>query len=132
MHAARLGLNLLMLAALSACGDATPPGGESASPAIPVVSGEPGPSDILAALPAAEQPYGLDVYTAKCLQCHGNLGQGVDDNPPLKGLDPRAMYRKLLDYRAGGIEGEAARPMSDAVKNLDDAELAAVSIYAGE
>lgn len=132
MHALRFVSNLLLVAALSACGDATPPGSERASPATPAASGEPAPADILATLPAAEQPYGLDVYTAQCLQCHGNLGQGVDNNPPLKGLDSAAMYHKLLDYRAGRIAGEAAGPMRDAVKDLDDAKLAAASIYAGQ
>lgn len=132
MHAIRFTLNLLVIAALSACGDATAPDSESGSPATAAASGEPAPSDILAALPAAEQPYGLDVYTAKCLQCHGALGQGIANNPPLTGLDPGAMYRKLHDYRAGRIAGAAAGPMRDAVKDLGDPELAAVSLYAGE
>jgi cytochrome c553 len=89
----------------------------------------PDPSDILAALPPEAQPYGLDVYTAKCASCHGNLGQGVDKNPALKGLTPAAMQQKLLDYRADKTPGAH---MDGEMAGLSDAEIAAVSIYAGE
>jgi cytochrome c553 len=124
-----LAASLYLLVLLSACGDATPPGGEPASQAA---SGGPNPADILAALPPVAQPYGLDVYTGKCLNCHGNLGQGIDTNPALKGLTRTAMYRKLLDYRSGKIQGERTAVMAKAVAGLSDGELAAVSIYAGE
>lgn len=132
MIATRIGLSLLVIAALSACGDATSPGGESAAPSEPAASTGPGPTDILAALPPEAQPYGLDVYTAHCAKCHGDVGQGVDNHPALKGMTPTAMYQKLLDYRAGNIPGEQAGAMHEAVKGLSDAEIAAVSIYAGE
>jgi len=129
MKPALLATSLSLLAALVACGDATPPGGESASRAASV---GPDPADIVAALPPDAQPYGLDVYTGKCLSCHGNLGQGVDTNPALRGLTRAAMYQKLLDYRAGKTQGERAAAMAKAVAGLSDGELAAVSIYAGE
>ena len=129
MIATRIGLSLLVIAALSACGDATSPGSESAEPAA---STGPGPTDILAALPPEDQPYGLDVYTAHCAKCHGDTGQGVDQHPALKGMTPTAMYQKLLDYRGGNIQGEQAGAMHEAVKDLSDADIAAVSIYAGE
>jgi len=132
MIATRIGLSLLVIAALTGCGDATSPGGESAAPAGPVASTGPGPTDILAALPPETQPYGLDVYTAHCMKCHGDMGQGVDNHPALKGMTPTAMYQKLLDYRGGNIQGEQAGAMREAVKDLSDAEIAAVSIYAGE
>lgn len=121
-------LSLFVFAALTACGDATSPGSEGASQGGSAASSAPSPSDILAALPPEDQPYGLDVYTAKCASCHGDLGQGVDKNPPLKGLSPTAMQQKLLDYRAGKIQGGKATGKAD----LSDAEIAAVSIYAGE
>jgi cytochrome c553 len=121
-------LSLLVFAALAACGDATSPGSEGASQDGSASSSAPGPSDVLAALPPESQPYGLDVYTAKCSSCHGNLGQGVGKNPPLTGLTPSAMQQKLLDFRAGKIKGEQASAKAD----LSDAEIAAVSIYAGD
>ena len=121
MQSIRLGLSLLVLATLTACGDSTTPSGEA--PTGSAASAAPGPWDTLAALSPADQPYGLDVYTAKCASCHGNLGQGVDKNPPLKGLSPTAMQQKLLDYRAAKAAGKA---------DLSDAEIASVSIYAGE
>jgi cytochrome c553 len=128
MKPVHLATSLFLFAALAACGDATPPSGEDASQAG-AASTLPDPSDILAALPPEAQPYGLDVYTAKCASCHGNLGQGVDKNPALKGLTPAAMQQKLLDYRAGKTPGVH---MDGEMAGLSDAEIAAVSIYAGE
>ncbi|MHB1083763.1 MAG: c-type cytochrome [Thiobacillus sp.] len=125
MQSTRLALSLLVCAALSACGDATPPNSEGTSQAGPSA---PGPWDTLAALPPEAQPYGLDVYTAKCASCHGNLGQGVDKNPPITGLTPTAMQQKLLDYRSGKIRAKQVA----AKTSLSDAEIAAVSVYAGD
>lgn len=121
MQSIRLGLSLLAFTLVSACGESTAPSGEA--PTGSAASAAPGPWDILAALSPADQPYGLDVYTAKCVSCHGNLGQGVDKNPPLKGLSPTAMQQKLLDYRAAKAAGKT---------DLSDAEIASVSMYAGE
>lgn len=128
MKPVHLGTSLFLFAALAACGDATAPSGEAGSAASTL----PDPSDILAALPPEAQPYGLDVYTAKCVSCHGNLGQGVVKNPALKGLTPAAMQQKLLDYRAGKTLGAQTAVMARVVTGLSDAEIAAVSIYAGE
>jgi cytochrome c553 len=129
MKPVHLATSLFLFAALAACGDATPPGGEDAPQAGAAASTLPDPSDILAALPPEAQPYGLDVYTAKCASCHGDLGQGVDKNPALKGLTPAAMQQKLLDYRAGKTPGAHT---DEEMAGLSDAEIAAVSIYAGE
>ena len=126
MQPIRLGLSLLAFALVSACGDSNTPGGEALTGSA--ASSVPGPWDTLAALSPEDQPYGLDVYTAKCASCHGSLGQGIDKTPPLKGLSPSAMQLKLLDYRAGKIQGGKATGKAD----LSDAEIAAVSIYAGE
>ena len=121
MQSIRLGLSLLAFTLVSACGDSAAPGGETQTG--PAASSAPGPWDTLAALSPEDQPYGLDVYTAKCASCHGDLGQGVDTHPPLKGLSSTAMQQKLLDYRAGKAAGKA---------ELSDAEIASVTIYAGE
>jgi len=123
MQSIRLGLSLLVLATLTACGDPTTPSGEAPTGSA---AATPSPWDTLAALSPEDQPYGLNVYTAKCASCHGNLGQGIDKNPPLKGLSPTAMQQKLLDYRAA----KAAKAAGKA--DLSDAEIASVSIYAGE
>jgi len=132
MKPAQSGLILLLCAALAACGDACSPGDKDASQAGSAASALPNPADILAALPPESQPYGLDVYTAKCVSCHGNLGQGIDKNPALKELVPAAMQQRLLDYRAGKTLGAQTAVMAQAVAGLSDAEIAAVSIYAGE
>jgi len=132
MKPVHLGTSLFLIAALAACGDATPPGGETASPAGSATSRLPDPADILAALPPEAQPYGLDVYTAKCVHCHGNLGQGVAKNPALKGLTPAAIQQKLLNYRAGETLGAQTAVMAQAMAGVSEAEIAAVSIYAGE
>ena len=129
MKPAPLAASLFLLAVLAACGDGTSPSAEGPSAAAPT---GPDPSDILAALPPDAQPYGLEVYTAKCASCHGGLGQGIDTNPALSGLKRAAMYQRLLDYRTGKAQGEHAGAMAEAVTGLSDAELAAASIYAGE
>jgi cytochrome c553 len=132
MKPACFAANLFLLAALSACGDAPSPNGDGASQSGSPASALPDPSDILAALPPEAQPYGLDVYTAQCVRCHGDLGQGIGENPALRGLTPAAMQQKLLDYRAGKIAGAQTAVMARAAAGLSEAEIAAVSLYAGE
>lgn len=126
MSTLRLGLILTAIAALTACGDSSSPDETAA------IAGGPGPWDTLAPLAPEDRPYGLDVYTAHCLSCHGSLGQGVAPHPALKGISQTAMQKKLLDYRAGSIQGEPAQAMTKAVTALSDAEIAAVALYAGE
>ena len=121
MQFIRLSLRLLAFTLVSACGDATSPSSEAQTGSA--TSSKPGPWDTLAALPPEDQAYGLDVYTENCASCHGNLGQGGGNNPALKGLSPTAMQQKLLDYRAGKAAGKA---------DLSDAEIASVSVYAGD
>jgi cytochrome c553 len=129
----RLYSGLLVLAALSACGDSSHPDrGSDASQGSSAALAMNDPSNILAALPPQDQPYGLDVYIAKCVKCHGDVGQGVDRHPPLRGLTPAAMQQKLLGYRAGKTLGAQTAVMAQAVTGLSDPEIAAVSIYAGE
>lgn len=126
MHPLRLGLNLLAFTFLSACGESSPPTDEAQTGAA--AASAPGPWDTLAALTPENQPYGRDVYTAQCLSCHGDLGQGVNGNPALKGLTRTAMQQKLLAFRDGKIQGKNAH----AKAGLSDAEIASVAIYAGE
>lgn len=132
MKPAHLGMSLFLLATLIACGDAASPDGEDISAAAPGGSAAAHPADVLAALPPDAQPYGLDVYTAKCLSCHGDLGQGVGNNPALKGLTSTALQQKLLAYRDGSPQGAQADAMVQAMAGMSDADIAAVSIYAGE
>ena len=129
MRATHFGTSLFLLAMLAACGDSPSPSEEKEAPATSTASD---PKDILAALPPEAQPYGLDVYTAKCVNCHGDLGQGIENSPALRGLTPVAMQEKLLAYRAGNPQGAQTAVMTHAVANLSDAEIAAVSLYAGE
>lgn len=118
---------LFLLVVLSACGKEAPPGSEPAP-----ASTTPGPADILAALPHDAQPFGLDVYAAKCASCHGDLAQGIGTNPGLTGMTRATMYQKLLDYRSGQATSGQPAIMAKAVAGLSDAELASASIYAGE
>lgn len=123
MRPFRLGLSLFAIIALSACGESGPPPEDAQTE-----SRAPDPWNTLAALAPENQPYGLDVYTARCLSCHGDLGQGVDGNPALTGLSRTAIQQKLLAYRDGKLQGKGAA----AKAGLSDAEIAAVAIYAGE
>ncbi|OJZ11721.1 MAG: hypothetical protein BGP20_13500 [Thiobacillus sp. 63-78] len=123
--------SLFLLVILVACGKDAPPSGRQQT-AMPAASAGPEPGDILAALPQDAQPYGLDVYTAQCANCHGALGQGDAENPALKGMTRAVMYQKLLDDRAGKGRGAHPAVMVKAVAGLSEAELAAASVYAGE
>jgi len=133
MKSFHIATSLFLLATLAACGDSGAPDGK-ADTALTESPAQPGsnPADILAALPPEDQPYGLDVFTAKCVQCHGNLGLGIDNNPALTGLTRSAMQQKMLAYRAGKTMGPQTAVMAKAVAGLSEAEIAAVSIYAGE
>lgn len=121
-----LGLSLLAILALSACGDSGTTDG-AGQDAVTAYDGTE-PWFVLNAIPPEQQPYGLDVYKANCLSCHGDVGQGVDGHPALKGMTPAAMQKKLRDYRDGKLQGTQAAAKS----GLSDAEIAAVSLYAGE
>lgn len=127
MKIIHLGLSLLAISALSACGDSGTPGEGASKDAASAYTGTE-PWYVLNAIPPEEQPYGLDVYTAKCLSCHGNVGQGVDGHPAITGMKPADMQKKLLAYRDGSLQGTQAASKS----SLSDAEIAAVSLYAGE
>lgn len=128
----QLGISLLLFTMIAACGDSTPPGTDTAAPAGPSASALPAPDDALAALAPEARPYGLDVYTAKCASCHGDLGQGIGKVPALKGLTRAAIQQKLHDYRSGKTFGAQTAVMAQAVRALSDAGIAAASIYAGE
>lgn len=127
MQSISLGASLLVLTLVAACGDASSPGDNNAAQTGSAVPSAPGPWDTLAALAPEDQPYGLDVYTAKCLSCHGALGQGQGLAPALTHLSPTAMQKTLLQYRDGKIPGGKAAGKA----GLSDAEIAAVSMYAG-
>lgn len=120
-----ISLSLLLITTLAACGESSAPSAETGPGSA---TAGPGPWDTLEKIAPEARPYGLDVYTAKCASCHGDLGQGVDGNPALKGISPTAMQQKLLDYRDGRHEGQGAA----AKRGLTEAEIAAVAIYAGD
>ena len=130
MHVSpRLSVSLLFACTLlAACENSRTPApvDRSADRALP------DPMDVIYALPPEAQPYGLDVYGAHCASCHGALGQGVAGKPAVRGLTAAAMMQRLQDYRAGTVQGAQAAGMTEAVAGLSDAELAAVSRYAGE
>jgi cytochrome c553 len=132
MKPASLATSLFLAALLAACGDATSPAGEDATQPGPASSALPDPAHTLATLPPESQPYGLDVYAARCASCHGDLGQGIDRTPAIKGLTPAALQQRLLDYRSGKTLGAQTAVMAKAVAGLSDGEIAAVSLYAGE
>lgn len=130
MHVSpRLSVSVLFACALlSACENSRAPAPVDRS----ADSRLPNPMDVIYALPPEARPYGLDVYAAHCASCHGALGQGADGHPALRGLTAAVMMQRLKDYRAGAVPGEQAVGMTQAVAGLGDAELAAVSRYAGE
>lgn len=128
MHAVNLGTGLLLSALLVACGGSDTP--DPSAAAGGAAAGLPHPAETLAALPPEAQPYGLDIYTEKCLACHGKLGEGAEGGPAITGIKQADMYHKLLPYRTGTVQGTPAK--MKAMAELSEAEIAAASIYAGE
>lgn len=123
--------SLFLLALTAACGDATAPG-QTDSAQDQQGRSLPAPDAVLDALSPEARPYGLDVYTSRCASCHGDVGQGIGKAPALRGLTRAAMQEKLTGYRAGETFGAQTPVMAQAIEALSEAEIAAVSIYAGE
>jgi len=73
---------------------------------------------------------GKSIYQKRCLQCHGDVGQGNNDAffPSLKGQHHAYLYRQLRWIR-DGYRRNANAVMVTEVKALSDDELDAVADY---
>lgn len=72
------------------------------------------------------------IYSARCIVCHGDVGQGVGDNPKLAGLGKDDIASRLKDYRDGKTLGPKTAIMATAAKDLTDEQIDTLAGYLGE
>ena len=119
---------------LAACGKEEPEVSTAppeAAPSPPVVI-EQEPLQLPEGTEIADLQSGYDIYVARCIACHGDVGQGVGDNPKLAGLTRPDVSVRLTEYRDGKTRGAKTAVMAPAAKELTDAQIAALAIYVGE
>ena len=64
--------------------------------------------------------------SATCVGCHGPTGEGVEDNPPLAGLDRESLLSSMRAYKTG----ENPEPiMGMLMKPLSEEDLADLAAY---
>ncbi len=63
---------------------------------------------------------------AKCGGCHGKMGEGRKDNPPIAGMDAAAHVKALQDYKNGARDHKG---MVRAVAKLSDEDMADIAAY---
>lgn len=116
---------------LSACGKDKPEAAAVSDVAAP-------PPVAVEQLPLAEGEVtgelqsGYDIYVAKCINCHGDIGQGVGDNPKLAGLTRIDVSARLRVYRDGKTLGPKTAIMAPAATGLSDGQILALAYYVGE
>lgn len=129
-------LSLVLSLALAACGKEepaqAPAPAETAAPAMPAETEAAAPAETAAVADAGAGVDAHGMYAAKCASCHGDMGQGVADNPKLTGLSPADVESKLKDYRAGKQMGAKTAIMASIAKGLSDEEISALAGYLGE
>lgn len=120
---------VLLALVLSACGKEQPEAQQAVSqePAAPAAAGE-----ALAMVDISGVQSPSAIYGASCVACHGDVGQGVGDNPKLAGLSRADVASRLKDYRDGKTLGPKTAVMAPAVKDFTDEEIVALAIYVGE
>jgi cytochrome c553 len=74
---------------------------------------------------------GVPRKTVQCAICHGEALKGLGEVPRLAGLQPLYIARQLFDMRYGSSAGKAAALMKQAVTNLTDDDIIAISSYLG-
>lgn len=62
----------------------------------------------------------------KCAACHGKMGEGNRNNPPIAGLDKARFAKSLHDYKSGARKNSM---MKMAVKKLRDQDMANLAAY---
>lgn len=134
-------LTLVLSLTLVACGKDKPADTAEQAPAdTAVTAGPPMPMDpsqgvaghTEAAPGGAVGESGHDLYTAKCVSCHGASGEGLAGNPKLMGLSKADIQSRLTDYRAGKTLGPKTVIMAAMAKPLTDEQIAALAAYLGE
>ena len=66
-----------------------------------------------------------------CTGCHGADLRGLGAIPTIAGRSPTYLFRQLHEFQIGARAGAGAAPMKDAVSKLSQADMIAISAYAG-
>ena len=66
-----------------------------------------------------------------CTACHGTDLRGLGGIPAVAGRSPTYLFRQLHEFQIGARAGASAAPMKDAVSKLSQADMIALSAYAG-
>jgi hypothetical protein len=74
---------------------------------------------------AAAQAVQAPEAAKKCAKCHGKLGEGVKNNPPLAGMDSAAFTASMEAYRAGEGDSKIMIRFAQALSEQELADLAA-------
>ena len=64
-----------------------------------------------------------------CVTCHGLDLMGVADVPPIAGRSPSYIARQVWDIQQGTRNGAAVQLMKQAIVNLNEDDLVAISAY---
>ena len=83
---------------------------------------EPEPGAVIAVEELAEPP----AAASKCLKCHGQMGQGRRNNPPLAGLSAEKFIELMNQFKAGIGESKI---MIRYAKALSDEDIAVLARY---
>ena len=142
MKTGALLLSLVFSLSLAACGKDKPEEAPAPQAPVPVAEApaEPPVADVAgeADRPEAsaddltDRKSGYEIYVAQCISCHGDLGQGVGDNPKLAGLTVADVDARLKAYREGKQVGPKTAVMAPMAKSLSDDEIDALARYIGE
>lgn len=118
MKPRRLGLVLLSVVFISACGDKLEPAAQAPASAAPA-----------AAPVAASTDLGRIRYAGVCLSCHGPKAEGQGPFPKLAGKSAEELAASLKDYRAGKTRGPQSATMFPFAQALRDDEIEALARY---
>lgn len=76
-------------------------------------------------------PEGKQIFTTRCVACHGEKGEGKATYPKLAGLSKEDALKMLKGYVDGSYGKAQKMIMAGQAKGLDDAQKAAVTEYIG-
>jgi len=117
---------------LSACGKEEAEVSTAPPEAVPSPSVAVEPAQMPEGVEVTDLQSGYDIYIVKCISCHGDVGQGVGDNPKLIGLRRADVSVRLTEYRDGKTRSAMTAVMAPAARDLTDTQIAALAGYVGE
>ena len=74
---------------------------------------------------AAGDPEAGKTKTTACASCHGENGEGIDETPPLAGLEESYQVEQLKAYKDGTREDPMMQMFTSQMSEQDMADIAA-------